>query len=47
VWSATNGNKILTYREHTNNVRTVAWSPDSTRIVSGGLDRLVRVWRVL
>jgi WD40 repeat protein len=31
---------------HTRDVRSVDWSPDSTRIVSGGDDYTVRVWDV-
>ncbi|WP_366524765.1 WD40 repeat domain-containing protein [Nannocystis sp.] len=29
-----------------NRVRTVAWSPDGTRLASGSDDRSVRVWRL-
>jgi WD40 repeat protein len=33
-----------TYQQHTDWVRTVAWSPDGTRIASAGDDREVHVW---
>ena len=38
------GTIIYTYRGHIGEVKAVAWSPDSTRIASGGLDKTVQVW---
>jgi WD40 repeat protein/HEAT repeat protein len=38
------GTALYTYRRHTGNVRSVAWSPDNTRIASGSDDRTVQVW---
>jgi WD40 repeat protein len=37
---------LYTYSGHPSGVSSVAWSPDGTRIASGGRDRFVRVWRV-
>lgn len=38
------GTVLCTYRGHSNNVRAVAWSPDSTRIASASNDSSVQVW---
>ena len=38
------GAVLYIYRRYTGNVRSVAWSPDSTRIASGSDDKMVQVW---
>jgi WD40 repeat protein len=40
------GSVIASYRGHTMRVTAVAWSPDGKYIVSGSLDKTVRVWGV-
>jgi serine/threonine protein kinase len=46
IWSATNKEQraLLTYRDHSLRVWSVAWSPDGTRIVSASQDGTVQVW---
>jgi serine/threonine protein kinase len=36
---------LYTYHDHTNAVISLAWSPDGTRIASGGKDGTVQVWQ--
>lgn len=38
------GTRLLTYRGHSGPVRTLAWSPDGSRIASGSDDKTVQVW---
>lgn len=38
------GTALYIYRRHTGSVRSVAWSPDGTRIASGSDDKTVQVW---
>lgn len=35
---------LLTYRGHAKEVSALAWSPDGSRIVSGGRDEMAQVW---
>ncbi|HNL91105.1 MAG TPA: WD40 repeat domain-containing protein, partial [Nitrospira sp.] len=36
--------ELKTFRGHSHGVWTVAYAPDGQTIVSGGVDRYVRVW---
>jgi WD40 repeat protein/tRNA A-37 threonylcarbamoyl transferase component Bud32 len=38
------GTSLYTYRGHSNLVHVVAWSPDGSKLASGGDDRVVQVW---
>lgn len=42
VWGA--AARPIVYMNHAGAVKALAWSPDSTRIVSGGYDTTVQVW---
>ena len=44
VWDAQSGALLTTYRGHTNFIQAAAWSPDSSRVVTGGLEPKVQVW---
>ena len=44
VWNALTANTVLTYHEHSGEVKAIAWSPGGTLIASAGSDRTVQVW---
>jgi WD40 repeat protein len=44
--TAPGGTVLRTYHGHTDRVRTIAWSPDGSRIASAGKDRTVQIWNV-
>ena len=44
VWEAGSGRLLHTLTGHTDGVAAVGWSPDGSRLVSGGNDRTIRIW---
>jgi WD40 repeat protein/DNA-binding SARP family transcriptional activator len=46
VWEATTGTLRHSLRGHNGLVHGVAWSPDSSRLVTGGSDGTARVWEI-
>jgi WD40 repeat protein len=44
VWDAHSGARKLTLKGHTASVRSLAYSPDGTRLASGSVDHAVRIW---
>lgn len=45
LWQALTQQAPSTYKVHTRRMQALAWSPTSRLLVSGGNDRVVRVWR--
>ena len=46
VWDMATGAEVSELRGHEGWVQSVAFSPDGTRIVSGGIGTAIRVWNV-
>jgi WD40 repeat protein len=46
VWDVATGTRIQTMAGHEGEVRSVAWSPDGTRLASGSRDHDARIWDV-
>src|SRR5262249_5774365 len=44
LWDAATGALIKEMRGHTNGAEAIAFSPDGTRIASGGIDRTIYFW---
>lgn len=44
LWEASSGALILKCVGHTKSVNAIAWSPDSSRLASGGSDSTLRIW---
>jgi WD40 repeat protein len=44
LWDLTTGREVLTLRGHRGAVRIVAFSHDGNRLVSAGVDGMIRVW---
>jgi WD40 repeat protein len=46
TWDLSTGEKLKVFEGHTGVVTSVAFSPDSTQVASGSLDRSARVWDI-
>jgi WD40 repeat protein/tRNA A-37 threonylcarbamoyl transferase component Bud32 len=44
IWDAITGKELLTLSGHKGTIWSMSYSPDGTRIVSGGEDKTVRIW---
>jgi WD40 repeat protein len=47
VWDASNGREILSFSAHSGSVEAVAFSPDGSRLATGGQDKLVKIWNAV
>jgi len=44
VWDAVSGRELLTFKGHKDEVRSVAFSPDGQRVVTGSADGTAKLW---
>lgn len=47
VWEALTGRTICRYTHHQDVPTRVSWSPDSSKLASGGHDRMVHIWEAM
>ena len=46
IWDAENGQKQASMKGHKMAINALAWSPDSTRVVTASVDESVRIWDI-
>ncbi len=46
VWRADAGDKICTFKGHSDDVNAIAWSPDGMYLATASDDKTVRIWNV-
>ena len=44
IWDANTGECLKTLEGHRNDVESVAYSPDGTKIISGSVDKTIKIW---
>jgi WD40 repeat protein len=44
VWDAESGREVFTLKNHTNQVTSVCFNPDGTRLASASRDKTVKIW---
>ena len=44
LWDVETGKELATLRGHEDDVKSVAFSPDGTRLASGSINKTIRVW---
>jgi len=44
LWDAATGRLLRTLKAHKDPVRAIAFSPDGKRLISGSVDRTVKLW---
>jgi WD40 repeat protein len=47
ILDAATGERLFTYRGHSDVVNSVSWAPDGKRLASGSRDKTVQVWEAL
>lgn len=45
LWDATTGRELVTFRDHTDQVFSVVFSPDGPMLASGSWDKTARIFR--
>jgi len=46
LWNVGRGKEVKTFKGHSGSINSIAFSADSTRLISGSDDHTIRVWAV-
>jgi WD40 repeat protein len=46
IWDPDSGREVRSFSAHSSNIRSIAFSPDGSRLLTGGIDKCAKIWDV-